>query len=122
MNERVKFIAPYLQQEAPFSASCEQAGIRRKTGNHGSGAMTRAPWRRSSIDPARSHPHAVSSAVIQRMVATRHRHHRWDPRKRLAVLRRHESGRTWLVASAVGNILRQQGLVRRRRHRRCSAS
>jgi hypothetical protein len=32
MNERVKFIARYLQHEEPFAALCEAAGISRKTG------------------------------------------------------------------------------------------
>jgi hypothetical protein len=32
MNERVKFIARYLQREAPFIVLCEDAGIRRRTG------------------------------------------------------------------------------------------
>ena len=122
MNERVRFIARYLQKEEPFSALCEHAGISRKTGYKwverydagGVGALvdkSRAP---------RSHPHAVSSAVVELIVATRRRHPRWGPRKLLAVLRRQEPARTWPVASTVGDILRQQGLVRRRRRRRCS--
>ena len=32
MNERVKFIAQYLQNEESFAALCEEAGISRKTG------------------------------------------------------------------------------------------
>lgn len=32
MNERVKFIARYLQQEESFSTLCEGAGVSRKTG------------------------------------------------------------------------------------------
>ena len=32
MNERVKFIARYVQHEEPFAALCEAAGISRKTG------------------------------------------------------------------------------------------
>lgn len=32
MNERVKFIARYVQNEETFAALCEAAGISRKTG------------------------------------------------------------------------------------------
>ena len=32
MNERVKFIARYLENEEPFAALCEDAEISRKTG------------------------------------------------------------------------------------------
>jgi hypothetical protein len=97
MNERVKFIAQHLQKEAPFSELCEHAGISRKTGykwveRYEAGGVaalvdrSRAP---------RSHPHAVSSAVVERIVATRRRHPRWGPRKLLAILRRQEPARTW---------------------------
>src|SRR5215470_1330229 len=123
MNERVKFIARYLQNEDPFAALCEDAGISRKTGYKwveryeaaGVGALvdrSRAP---------RSHPHAVPAAVIDAIVTLRRRHPRWGPRKLLVLLRRHEPQRPWPVASTVGAILRQRGLVRPRRRRRSSA-
>jgi transposase InsO family protein len=123
MNERVKFIARYLQNEEPLAALCEDAGISRKTGykwvaryeEGGVAALedrSRAP---------RSHPHAVPAAVIDAIVTLRRRHPRWGPRKLLVVLRRREPGRTWPVASTVGDILRQRGLVRRPRRRRYSA-
>jgi transposase len=102
---------------------CEDAGISRKTGykwveryEHGGvGALvdrSRAP---------RSHPHAVPGAVVEAIVALRRRHPRWGPRKLLAILRRREPSRAWPVPSTVGDILRQRGLVRRRRRRRYSA-
>jgi transposase InsO family protein len=102
---------------------CEDAGISRKTGykwveryEHGGVAAlvdrSRAP---------RSHPHAVPAAVVEAIVALRRRHPRWGPRKLLAILRRREPSRLWPVPSTVGDILRQRGLVRRRRRRRYSA-
>jgi transposase InsO family protein len=123
MNERVKFIARYLQNEEPFVTLCEDAGISRKTGykwveRYDEGGVvalvdrSRAP---------RSHPHAVEEAVIEAIVALRRRHPRWGPRKLLAILRRREPRRAWPVASTIGEILRQRGLVRPRRRRRYSA-
>jgi putative transposase len=123
MNERVKFIAWYLQQEEPFTALCEHAGVSRKTGykwveRYDAGGVaalldrSRAP---------RSHPHAVTAEIIDAIVTVRRRHPRWGPRKLLAVLRRHQPDRAWPVASTIGDILRKHGLVRRRPGRRCSA-
>lgn len=123
MNERVKFIARYLQHEETFGALCEAAGISRKTGykwveRYDAGGVA------ALVDRSRaplSHPHAVATAVVDRVLAARQRHPRWGPRKLLAVLRRQEPTRVWPVASTVGDILRRHGLVRPRRRRRCSA-
>jgi putative transposase len=75
MNERVKFIARYPQNEEPFSELCAYAGVSRKTGytwveRYDAGGVA------ALVDQSRAprpHPHAVSSAVIERMVATRRR-------------------------------------------------
>jgi transposase InsO family protein len=123
MNERVKFIAKYLQKEEPFSLLCHHAGISRKTGykwveryeGEGIGALidrSRAPH---------SHPHAVDSSVIQMIVGVRRKHPRWGPRKILAVLYRKEPARGWPAASTVGDVLRRHGLIRPRRRHRYSA-
>jgi putative transposase len=123
MNERVKFIAKYLQKEEPFSLLCHHAGISRKTGykwveryeGEGIGALidrSRAPH---------SHPHAVDSSVIQMIVGVRRKHPRWGPRKILAVLCRKEPARRWPAASTVGDILCRHGLIRPRRRHRYSA-
>ena len=79
MNERVKFIARYVQHEEPFATLCAAAGISRKTGykwverydDGGVAALverSRAPL---------SHPHAVGTAAIERVLAARRRHPRW---------------------------------------------
>jgi putative transposase len=123
MNERVKFIARYLQNEEAFVALCADAGISRKTGykwveRYEAGGVaalvdrSRAP---------RSHRYAVPASIIDAIVALRRRRPRWGPRKLLAVLRRQEPRRAWPVASTVGKILRQRGLVHPRRRRRYSA-
>ena len=123
MNERVKFIARYLQNEEPFVVLCDDAGISRKTGykwveRYEAGGVaalvdrSRAP---------RSHPHAVSAADVEAIVALRRRHPRWGPRKLRAILQRREPNRPWPAASTVGDILRHRGLARRRRRHRYSA-
>ena len=123
MNERVKFIARYVQHEETFAAWCEAAGISRKTGykwveRYDAGGVS------ALVDRSRaplSHPHAVAMVLVERVLAARRRHPRWGPRKLLAVLRRQEPTREWPVASTVGDIWRRHGLVRPRRRRRCSA-
>lgn len=123
MNERVKFIARYLQREDPFGTLCLEAGISRKTGykwvaRYDAGGVS------ALVDRSRAphgHPHAVPSAVVEQILAVRRRHPRWGPRKLLAVLRRHEPAKRWPAASTVGQLVRAHGLVRPRRRRRCSA-
>ena len=117
MNERVKFIADYLQDDQPFSELCARAQISRKTGYKwveryevlgvtGLVDQSRAPI---------SRPHTVPATVVEKIVAVRRRHPRWGPRKLLVVLRRQEPTSVWPAVSTVGEILKHQGLVRRRR-------
>lgn len=123
MNERVKFIAQYLLKEESFTALCDSAGISRKTGykwveRYESGGVT------ALVDQSRaphSHPQALDAKVVATILAIRRRHPRWGPRKLLAVLRRKDAAGHWPAASTVGDLLRQQGLVRRRRRRHYSA-
>jgi len=123
MNERVKFIARYLQNDEPFSAVCEAVGVSRKTGykwveRYEAGGVA------ALVDRSRapqSHPHAVAAEIVELILAARRRHPRWGPRKLLVVLKRQQPTRAWPVASTLGDILRKHGLVRRRRRHRCSA-
>lgn len=123
MSERVKFIAAYLEHEASFSDLCLDFGISRKTGYkwvrryqaEGVSALqevSRAPH---------SHPNAISTDIVQSIVAIRRRHPRWGPRKVRVVLKRQRARVTLPAASTIGDILKRSGLVRpRRRVRRSS--
>ena len=123
MNERVKFIARYLQKDEPFSTLCDLAGVSRKTGykwveRYEAGGVAALEDRSRA---PQSHPHAVPAEIVELILAARRRHPRWGPRKLLVLLRRQQPMRAWPVASTVGDILLKHGLVRRRRRRRCSA-
>lgn len=123
MNERVKFLARYLKHEEPFTALCEVAGISRKTGYKWVDRYD-AEGVKGLIDRSRaplSHPHAVPPSVRDTILALRRQHPRWGPRKLLAVLRRREPAFSWPATSTVGQLLRAEGLVRRRRRRVRSA-
>src|SRR5260221_872495 len=92
MDERVKFIAAYLESKAAcFGDLCRDFGISRKTGYkwlrryEASGAAgleerSRAPH---------THPNALPDELAQALLALRRTHPRWGPRKLRALLRRH---------------------------------
>ena len=123
MSERVKFVAAYLEYDAHFSDLCDDFGISRKTGykwvrryeaegSRGLEERSRAP---------QSHPNAVSSEVVEAILAIRRRHPRWGPRKVRVVLGRQRPRVVLPAASTIGGILERNGLVRpRRRVRRSS--
>lgn len=123
MNERVKFVAAYLECEVSFSDLCLDFGISRKTGykwvqryaSHGVAGLeeaSRAPH---------SHPNAVSANIVQSILAIRRRHPRWGPRKVRAVLKRQRPRMALPAASTIGDILKRNGLVRPRRRTRRSS-
>lgn len=123
MNERVKFIASYLEAGEPFSCLCERYGVSRKTGYKwverydsdgvsGLEARSRAPL---------SHPHAVAGEVVEKILRIRKNHPRWGPRKLLVLLERHYPRLALPAASTVGEILRKNGLTRKPRRIRRSA-
>jgi transposase InsO family protein len=123
MSERLKFIAAYLEYEASFSDLCRDFGVSRKTGYK---------WvRRYEADGAaaledrprapHTHPNAVPTDVVQAILAVRRRHPRWGPRKLRVILRRQPPRIVLPAASTIGDILKRNGLVRRRRRVRRSS-
>ena len=123
MNERVKFIARYLENAETITGLCESFGISRKTGykwveRYDLGGV------RALADHSRaphSHPHAVPEELIRLILAVRHKHPRWGPRKLLVILKRQHPRLNLPVASTVGEILRKNDLSKpRKRIRRSS--
>ncbi|HXV64102.1 MAG TPA: IS481 family transposase [Vicinamibacteria bacterium] len=123
MNERVKFVASYLEKNEPFLWLCERYGVSRKTGykwvaryeSAGVGALeerSRAPL---------SHPHAVTDEVVENVLRIRKKHPRWGPRKLRVILRRQYPQLPLPAPSTIGEILRKNGLTRTRRRIRRSS-
>lgn len=123
MSERVKFIAAYLEYEASFTDLCLDFGVSRKTGYKwvrryeadGPAALeerSRAPL---------THPNAVAADVVEIILAIRRRHPRWGPRKVQVLLRRQRPRLVLPAASTIGDMLRRNGLVRKRRRIRRSS-
>ena len=121
MDQRMKFLFHYLEHEWPMAALCREFGISRKTGYKlisryiesgldGLHDRSRAPHH---------HPNAVADEVECSIIATRHQHPTWGPRKLRTWLNRYKPDLRWPSASTIGEILNRHGLtVSRRRCRK----
>ncbi len=117
MQERLQFVAAYLDGVATMTELAADYGISRETGYTWVRRYT-AEGPAGLHDRSRRphcHPNAISPAVIDALVAARRRHPTWGPKKLLT----HD----WLLAerparSTASVILKRAGLVERRRHRR----
>ena len=123
MNERVKFIGSYLEAGEPFRCLCERFQVSRKTGYKwvaryetdgvaGLEERSRAPV---------SHPHAVADHVVEKILRIRKKHPRWGPRKVRVLLQRHYPQLALPAASTIGEVLRKNGLIQKRRRIRRSS-
>ena len=123
MNERVRFIGSYLEDLEPFSCLCERYGVSRKTGYKwvvryesdgvaGLEERSRAPL---------LHPHAVADEVLDKILRARKKHPRWGPRKLRVILQRHYPELALPAASTIGEVLRKNGLIQKRRRIRRSS-
>jgi hypothetical protein len=63
-------------------------------------------------------PHRMTDGVREALLAARQRHPTWGPRKLLAWVQPRDRARSWPSPSTVGDLLRREGLVRRRRRQR----
>ena len=122
MNERVRFIAAFLESEKTFVELCEDFGISRKQGykwrqRYEEGGVTALVERSRA---PHSHPHAVSNDLAAMFVAARQKHPRWGPRKLLVLVQRQHPSLMLPAASTVGEILKKAGLVGRRKRIRRS--
>jgi transposase InsO family protein len=60
----------------------------------------------------------MASEIADAIIALRYEHPSWGPKKLRAVLRRRAPETAWPAASSMGDLLRREGLVGRRRRRR----
>jgi len=119
LDDRVKFIAMYLDQEISMAELCREFGVSRKTGYkfarryecygpEGLRDLSRAPH---------CHRNAVSGDLQALIVACKGKHPTWGPRKLLVVLRRDNPEISWPAASTLGAILDSRGLTIHRKRR-----
>lgn len=121
VDERLGFIADWLEGEWPVVELCARYGVSRKTaykwidryrreGPAGLASRSSAPLRHGRATPAQ-----VAAAIL----AQKAERPSWGPRKIVAYLERRCPETSWPAASTAGAILQRAGLVRprRRRHR-----
>jgi len=120
MDQRVAFITDWLRGEWTMTDLAHRYGISRKTAykwvdryegdrEHGLSERSRAP---------KVHGRTMSVATREAVVALRHAHPRWGPKKLRAVLAQRQPGRGWPATSTIGDLLRRAGLsVPQRRSR-----
>ena len=119
MDERVKFMAAWLEGEESRSDLCERYGISRKTGYKWAARYAADPME-GLVD--RSHapqtvPHKIEAGVAAKIIALHRQRPSWGPRKLRATLMRRHPDRSWPAASTIGDLLSREGLVRGRRRR-----
>ena len=119
MDERMRFVIARAEGAENMSDLCRHFGISRKTGYKwwqryvdggvaGLADLSRAPLR---------NPRAVDPARIAAILAVRHRHPTWGPRKVKAWLERHQAAIAWPAASTIGALFDAHGLTRPRKKR-----
>ena len=120
MKERILMIEDYHNGEDSVAALCRRYGVSRPTfykwlrvfkqeGHEALGDRSRA---------ARSHPNATPQAIQQRVLDTRLAHRTWGPRKLLAYLSRRDPQTAWPSPSTIGELLKREGLIEKRRRKR----
>ena len=120
MDERLRFVVACLAGDESFSELCRQHGISRKTGYKWLGRY-RQEGGAGLADRSRAphgNPRSVGRAVVEMVLAVRHRHPSWGPRKVKAYLEDRCGDRSWPSASTMGNLFDRAGLTRSRKRRR----
>lgn len=122
MDERIQFMAHYLEGREAVTDLCAQAGISRKTGykwirryeaEGAKGLMERSRARHHQA-------HRTPADQVTRIVAARQRY-RWGPRKLQQWLQEQWPDEPWPAPSTIGAILRREGLVKPAPKRRLQA-
>lgn len=119
MDQRVQFMAEYLDHALTMSELCRYYGISRKTGYKwvaryedagviGLQARSRRPHH---------HPWTTDAWTREQIIQTKQAHQSFGPKKVLDDLRRTQPTHLWPADSTAGEILRRAGLVRHKHHR-----
>ena len=119
VDQRSRFIDAYLAGGFSFTELCERAQVSRKTGykwlarydaegRAGLGDRSRAPHHC---------PHRIEAAVAALILSARRKHPDWGPGKLLDWLAPRHPDIEWPAVSTAGDLLKREGLVKRRRPR-----
>jgi transposase InsO family protein len=120
VEERARFVVEYESGEWNMAELCRHYGIARKTGYkilsrwqergaEGLKDLSRTPHR---------HPNQTPAEVEEQILAARHAHMLWGPRKLRSWLEARHPDRSWPAPSTIGELLKRAGLASRPRQRR----
>ena len=118
--EQIKFIQRWERGGETFLETCQAFGISPKTGYKrvhrfqargwdGLGDQSRAPHQ---------HPNQTRREVVERLIAARHEHPTWGPKKLVAWLQDRQARVSWPAPSTAGDLVDRAGLVQGRKRRR----
>jgi transposase InsO family protein len=119
MSQRLEFVETAGRGLYTMTELCARYGISRRVGYKWL-SRYQAEGAAGLVDQSRrprGSPWAVADDVAARLLACRQQHPTWGPRKLLAYLARRHPRVAWPAASTVGELLKQHGLVQRRRRR-----
>ena len=111
MDQREQFVRDYLSGDYPKGVLCAAYGISRPTGDkwlaryHAQGVAGLADLSRRP----HTQPHQTPAALVARIVALKHRHPSFGPKKIRDRLRAVAPAEAWPVDSTVGVILQRAG-------------
>jgi transposase InsO family protein len=119
VDETLRFIVAYLEDQEPMTELCAAFGISRQWGYTlverylAKGVAGLEPRSRAPLRHGQAMPAATASAIL----ALRRQHPSWGPKKLRAVLERRHPELSWPAPSTMGDLLRREGLSRTRRRR-----
>src|SRR6266853_1815216 len=123
MEEKVRFVVEYEQDERTMTEMCKRYGIARETGYvwlrryRERGLEGLVELNRAALRHGNQTPPETEEAVVE----LRQAHTRWGPRKLKRVLERDQPHQRWPAASTIGELLKREGLVVGRKPRRRTA-
>jgi putative transposase len=120
VDQRKKFVEQYDSGEWSMAELCRIYGISRQSGYKWLG-RSEQEGEAGLADRSRAahcHPNQTARRVEQQIVALRHQHPSWGPRKLQFVLQKKKPKIKWPATSTIGALLKREGLVVARKHRR----
>ena len=119
MEEKMRFLVEYEEQEQTMTELCQRYQVSRETGYvwlrryRKDGVLGLCERERAAL----RHPNQTPAEIERLVLELRQAHMRWGPRKLKRILERDEPGRAWPAASTMGALLKREGLVVPRRKR-----
>ncbi len=123
MDQRMSFVVACLESDESVSELCRHYGISRKSGHKWLGRyreLGSAGLEDRSRAPL-SHGRSLDEATASAVLAVRHCHPSWGPRKVKAWLEDQDGSRSWPAASTIGALFDRCGLTRARKRRQRTA-